>query len=586
MLHLRRLASHRVAHRSTLRYPAYSSTSGALQHPAPAPPAKDDGTDFNDAQNAYAGISSFALGRAWIVLKICTFPALVDNAETLLAGTRRVFGDGLVQTMVRPTFFNHFCAGTTEKDIRPTVEYLRKNGVGAILDYAAEADVDEAPPPPLQNDAPPAGATTPAPTPTHDDGGHRSERHERAWQSSRGQRKQTTARIYDYSTEQACDMNADIFASAIRAVHNVSPEGFAAIKVTALGNPLLLERWSSSIVEIRRLFRRLDTDGDNRMTRDEFEASWKEMFVDTAKSNQYLDELFRRLDVTRDGSIDLIEWTSSLKAADTFFIARHCQDNGPFAQASLDESEVELVDKLLDRAVRLVNLAEELDVRVMFDAEHSYFQPAIHNIVLELQRKFNRGKEARVYNTFQCYPRDSDCELSQHIERSEREGWHFACKLVRGAYMVLERDRADEQGYESPIHDTIENTHACYNGAMRMVLGRDAVREGRSKANMLVASHNQGSIELALKLMSESGISRSTGGVYFGQLLGMADHLTFSLGNSGYLAYKYLPYGPFYEVLPYLVRRAQENSSLLGNVEEERRMIKNELVRRIVPFMS
>jgi proline dehydrogenase len=446
--------------------------------------------------------------------------------------------------------------------------------VGAILDYAAEADVDEAP----ENDAPPPISDFPQ--------GNDEGRRQRAWQSSRGQRKQTTARIYDYSTEQACDKNAEIFESAIRAVHNVSPEGFAAIKVTALGNPLLLERWSSSIVEIRRLFRRLDIDGDDRMTRDEFEAGWKEVFVDTPASHQYLDDLFSRLDVTRDGSIDLIEWTSSLKAADTHFIAQHCEDYGPFAQASLDEGEVELVDRLLDRAVALVKLAEDLDVRVMFDAEHSYFQPAIHNIVLELQRKFNRGQEARVYNTFQCYLRHSERELSQHIERSEREGWHFACKLVRGAYMVLERDRAKEQGYESPIHDTIESTHDCYNGAMRTVLGRDAVKEGRSKANMLVASHNQGSIELALKLMSDSGISRSTGGVYFGQLLGMADHLTFSLGNNGYLAYKYLPYGPFYEVLPYLVRRAQENSSLLGNVAEERRMIRDELVRRTVPFMS
>jgi len=209
----------------------------------------------------------------------------------------------------------------------------------------------------------------------------------------------------------------------------------------------------------------------------------------------------------------------------------------------------------------------------------------------------------------------------------EREEWHFATKLVRGAYMILERQRADALSYESPIHETIENTHTCYDNGVRInkeftkttpysfltrhllciccafvvhllciccacslvvfllqvqrVLERKDVQNGTSKANLLIASHNQSSIERTIELMKTNQIDRVDGGVAFGQLLGMADYLSFSLGNSGYQAYKYLPYGPFYEVLPYLVRRAQENSGLLSGGAYERDLMFTEIKRRV-----
>ena len=113
------------------------------------------------------------------------------------------------------------------------------------------------------------------------------------------------------------------------------------------------------------------------------------------------------------------------------------------------------------------------------------------------------------------------------------------------------------------------------------MLNRKHVQDGTSKANLLIASHNQKSIELTIDLMNEKKIDRVEGGVAFGQLLGMADYLSFSLGNAGFQAYKYLPYGPFYEVLPYLVRRAQENSGLLSGGAYERTLIFTELKRRV-----
>lgn len=146
--------------------------------------------------------------------------------------------------------------------------------------------------------------------------------------------------------------------------------------------------------------------------------------------------------------------------------------------------------------------------------------------------------------------------------------------------MVLERARAKELKQASPIHDCIEETHACFDQAVRTILQREAVVEGRSDANLLVASHNQNSIEKAIEAMSQSGLSSGESGVSFGQLLGMSDHISYTLGRGGYKAYKYVPYGPLSEVLPYLIRRAQENSDLLGGVAQQRSMLLEELRSR------
>lgn len=140
--------------------------------------------------------------------------------------------------------------------------------------------------------------------------------------------------------------------------------------------------------------------------------------------------------------------------------------------------------------------------------------------------------------------------------------------------MVAERARAAEMGYESPIMSTIEDTHRNFDECVNMVL------DNNDMASILVASHNQASIEMTLQQMRERAIDPATGGVSFGQLLGMAGHLTFNLGANGYNAFKYVPYGPVKEVVPYLVRRAQENSDLMGGTGKELGMLWAEIRRR------
>jgi len=254
-----------------------------------------------------------------------------------------------------------------------------------------------------------------------------------------------------------------------------------------------------------------------------------------------------------------------------------CRNKGPLSQAALDDEERALLARLQDRAHKIAKTAEEQGVRLMIDAENSYFQPAIDSIVTDLQEKFNKENPI-IFNTFQCYLTDSHERLMKEIENSRRFNYKFAAKLVRGAYMVGERQRARELGIPSPVFSTLKQTHANYNKSLVDVLRE--LKAGRG-GNVMVASHNQESVELAVETMKDFGLDPKSGGVYFGQLLGMSDNLTFTLGQNGYNAYKYVPFGKVQEVMPYLIRRAYENSDVFGSVQFEQDLVAKELLRRL-----
>ena len=235
------------------------------------------------------------------------------------------------------------------------------------------------------------------------------------------------------------------------------------------------------------------------------------------------------------------------------------------------------MSSMLDRVRTLCATAADAGLRIMIDAEHQYFQAAIDSIAKDMMREFNRDVPI-VFNTYQCYLKDSRFRLNADIESARRHGYKFGAKLVRGAYMVLERKLAEDGKYDSPIHDEIEDTHANYNRCVRILI-QEAATTG---AEVMIATHNQYSVEMAVRSMHDFGLNPNTCGVYFGQLLGMADHLSLVLGRHKYLAYKYVPFGPLQEVMPYLIRRAQENSDVMGGVGKEMNMLKAEVKRRVV----
>ena len=558
---------------------AYSTSRSV----ASAPPEPE--LNFNDSETAFHSKTFLQLIRASLVYRICTMPVLVRNAESMMHTSYKYLGPRITNATMKYSFFGHFCAGENEPDMKPTVDYLHRNGIGAIFDYAAESDVAE-------NDAvveAPAAVARAAAAESaarssssgsgvfnHDESPY-IDPAEMPPLTQYDSSQETIGRVYHYIDEAVCDKHAVIFANCIQSVHNSSPSGFAAMKITALGDPNLLKRMSSTLTEIRRLFRKFDSDGDGLITREQFDNSYNLYFHES----NLTDDLFAKADKDSSGTIDYIEWSNTIVLESLTDLVKHCKDtSGPLSQSVLTSEEIKLVKSMRTRVDKLADMAAKLGVRLMIDAEHSYFQPAIDNIAYKLSKKYNKVGQPVIFNTYQMYLKDSSRRLQIDYDRSVRDGSTFAVKIVRGAYMVLEAAHAKETGGNDPVLPSLTETHDNYNGAISNLIRK--MGEGKN-VELMIASHNQGSIELALDEMKANGLDQSAN-VYFGQLLGMADHLTFTLGSDRYRAYKYVPYGKVNKVMPYLIRRAQENSDVLGNARHELAMITSEIKRRINPF--
>jgi len=496
----------------------------------------------------------------------CASP-LSKHSDALYSTSKKILGDKLTHALVKATFFKHFCAGEDQPEVYRTMKRLQSRGIGGILDFAAEGD-----------DVQPSAPTAPPATPTTASANPKQP-------VAPGQLGQAVARQYSYVDEDTCDKHVTIFLSAIDTAATMPMQGFAAVKMTGLGNTRLLKRISDAVTEVRGLFREFDTDGSGYVDREEFTRSYRAMLPDAGDEEQA--RAFEWADLTQTGRIDYVAWcqrmslTKMPQLADRIRLSAAAAGAGPawrqqLSEVALTDEEVELVRAMRTRLRTLAQQSADKGVKMMVDAEHTYFQPAIDHLTLELMRKYNtRG--AVIYNTYQAYLKDSYTRLKDDLERAKRGGYKLGAKLVRGAYMELERARAQRKGYPSPIHDTLQDTHASYDACAQLLL--EEVAAGR--AEVLLGSHNQGSIEKATQHMARLGLEPGASPVFFGQLLGMADHLTQVLGSSGYRAFKYVPYGPVHLVIPYLLRRAAENSTIMQGTKRDVHLLRAELARRL-----
>jgi proline dehydrogenase len=228
---------------------------------------------------------------------------------------------------------------------------------------------------------------------------------------------------------------------------------------------------------------------------------------------------------------------------------------------------------VLARLDQICRYAQTAGVQVYIDAEETWFQNTIDQLADEMMRRYN-GERVVALNTFQLYRHDRLAFLQASHARSRAAGYLLGAKLVRGAYMVKERDRAEERGYPSPIQPDLASTHRDFDAAVRFCLERlDSIA-------VTIGSHNEASTTRAAAFMDEQALPRNHPHVRFAQLLGMSDNLTFNLSAAGFNASKYMVYGPVSAVLPYLVRRAQENTSVTGEMGRELRLLKRERERR------
>jgi len=239
----------------------------------------------------------------------------------------------------------------------------------------------------------------------------------------------------------------------------------------------------------------------------------------------------------------------------------------------LSDSERAEFQRVESRFEDLANYAEERGVRLLVDAEESWIQDSIDQIVRSLMRRVNQHKPI-IYNTFQMYRRDRLDYLKQCYGDAAANNYFLGVKLVRGAYLEKEAARAKALSYRNPLHSSKEATDQDYNLALRYCL------ENRKRIAICAGTHNERSTKFLSQLMKEYGVEKNDPQVYFSQLLGMSDHLSFNLSHEGYCVCKYVPYGPLEDLLPYLSRRAEENSSIKGQTSRELSLILDELKRR------
>ncbi|MGZ3752668.1 MAG: proline dehydrogenase family protein [Mucilaginibacter sp.] len=243
------------------------------------------------------------------------------------------------------------------------------------------------------------------------------------------------------------------------------------------------------------------------------------------------------------------------------------------AGATLTAGEEQEWQRIQDRVLAICTKASETGVPVMIDAEETWIQDTIDLLSLNMMRKFNE-KKAIVYNTYQLYRHDKLASLKSDHDIAIKEGFILGAKLVRGAYMEKERKRAVEIGYPCLIQPDKESTDRDYDAAVHFCI------DNVETIALLAGTHNEASCRMLSDLLNEKKVLHNHPNVYFSQLLGMSDNLSFNLSDAGYNVVKYVPYGPVKSVLPYLFRRAQENTAIAGQMSRELGLILKEKKRR------
>lgn len=240
---------------------------------------------------------------------------------------------------------------------------------------------------------------------------------------------------------------------------------------------------------------------------------------------------------------------------------------------ALSQTEEAEWDRVVQRYEKVAKACYDNDIALLVDAEETWMQKAADDLVEELMEKYNK-KKAVVFGTLQLYRHDRFAYLKELHERARDRGYKIGMKLVRGAYMEKERERAAEKGYPSPICKDKVRTDENFNEVMRYMF------DHLEDMSIFCGTHNEESSYLLMDLIAESGISREDERIWFGQLFGMSDNISFNLAHEGYNVAKYLPFGPVKDVMPYLIRRAEENTSVAGQTNRELDLIIKEKKRR------
>ncbi|XP_065087262.1 proline dehydrogenase 1, mitochondrial isoform X1 [Ochlerotatus camptorhynchus] len=554
------------------------------QQDNPSSPQRDPlDVSFNDPNAAFKSKTTLELIRAYFVYVLCSSEFLVENNMKLMKVAQTILGEKLFTLVMKYTFYGHFVAGEDQVKIVPTLERLRSFGVKPILDYSVEEDLsqEEAEKREVEASVSSTGTNLSAE-------GLSLPQYSVDKTFADRRYKVQSARTYFYLNEATCERNMETFLECLDAVKGATfGTGITAIKLTALGRPQLLLQLSEVIMQARHYMRELAGATGNVLTHHKTIQDL-ERYLSNVADQKEVKKFLEKVTSDKDGILHLFPWSGIInedcELSDTFRVPD--PESGQMRRliSQIPPKEEEMFRNMIRRLNTIVKTAQDLDVRIMIDAEQTYFQPAISRITLEMMRKYNTEK-AIVFNTYQCYLKDTYKEVCTDLEQAKRQNFYFGAKLVRGAYIEQERARAAALGYDDPTNPSFEATTEMYHKTLTECLRRIRIlkdsNEDPKKIAIMVASHNEDTVRFAIEQMKEIGIHPEDKVICFGQLLGMCDYITFPLGQAGYSAYKYIPYGPVNEVLPYLSRRAQENKGVLQKIKKEKRLLLSEITKRL-----
>ncbi|MGM0635661.1 MAG: proline dehydrogenase family protein [Bacteroidota bacterium] len=245
----------------------------------------------------------------------------------------------------------------------------------------------------------------------------------------------------------------------------------------------------------------------------------------------------------------------------------------------LSAAEEKEWQRVKERFEEVCQAAYDHNTKLLIDAEESWMQDAADDLCEEMMQKFNKEK-AIIFNTLQCYRWDRLAYVKEMHERAQSGNYKLGFKIVRGAYMEKENRRAKRKGYPTPICENKEATDVNFNAVMTYSL------DNVDDIEMFIGTHNEVSSYMALQLMGQKGIDKDDERIWFGQLYGMSDHITYNIGKEKFNSIKLLPFGPIRNVVPYLIRRAEENSSVQGEAGRELALLLEEKSRRDGQFVK
>lgn len=542
------------------------------------PTARDElDLSFNSPKEAFKSKKTSELVRAYLVYQICSVEWLVENNAVLMKRLRQVVGQRIFEMFMKATFYGQFVAGEDQNTIRPTVERLRSFGVKSILDYSVEEDLSQE-----EAEKREVSASISACGDTQEEGQLKQYHVEQRFADRRY--KVTSARTYFYLNEASCEKNMEAFLKSIDAVASITKStGLMAVKLTALGRPQLLLQLSEVIMRARNYMQQIAGGTGNVLTHHKTIEDFQRYLGDHSTKPEVQD-FMKKITSDKEGIVHLFPWSNILdedmNLSDSFRVPDPKTGQMRRLISQISTKEEEMFRNMLRRLNYIIKIANDADVRIMIDAEQTYFQPAISRICIEMMRRYNKDKFL-VFNTYQTYLKNTYNEVVTDLEQAQRQNFYWGAKLVRGAYIEQERARAAAMGYEDPTCVNYEATTVSFHKCLKEILSR-VKGPNKERLGIMVASHNEDTVRYAIQLMNEHNIKPEDKVVCFGQLLGMCDHITFPLGQAGYSAYKYVPYGPVVEVLPYLSRRATENKGILKKIKKEKRLLRQEIFRRLI----